>query len=541
MKKSFPVDVWSVKDYGLDKWHRECSNWPVSEREFLSLRADIDELYVRTIIELHPEVGDIFVVLYKLTIEYVMFVHSAIVVDRLNKAGLSVGYSNSSMYYEAIVRGNNDIRGIFYFYKTKLWLQTPSFQQRILNKLRVLKQHYKYYGFNWDYYVGLSDKSYWLALGCPSQEIERYAEFHGKQICFTYPFPLTPILHSNSANHVPVVDQVVCQLMSGLEEIAVKYGVQLQAAHIRYLQDMTGACFKEAWNSITEIRQLLRKGERTPILLSALGGVLARCVCIAGRREGYKIIGGNHGNSVGIFNSKSFATIDLSMVDTYVVQTMGAAKLFSKLRDHYTLSAHRQIEVVSVETDKYEQQWRMNQQNPLPYTIESVMLLEYPLTPFRHENVLAFWPYQLDLILRVAMFMRQQGIKTIMKRHPDRLPESEGLYDQYFDELVTEPFETVYEMADAYFFPNITTTTFGFALLTNRPVIFFETMIEDVWEEVHEPLGKRCSIIPSWFDTSGRLMFDEDALAEALRRKPEEPDTEFVEKYMFPEGVKAAQ
>ena len=142
--------------------------------------------------------------------------------------------------------------------------------------------------------------------------------------------------------------------------------------------------------------------------------------------------------------------------------------------------------------------------------------------------------YQLDLILRLGLFLRSKGLKTILKRHPDRLAESDGLYNDFFDKLIIEPFESVYEIADAYIFTNIATTTFGFALLTNRPVIFFETFLNEVWEEVHKSLRKRCRVIPSKMESDGLMLFDKDALAKAIRKKTEEPDTEFAQKYMLP-------
>ena len=121
-----------------------------------------------------------------------------------------------------------------------------------------------------------------------------------------------------------------------------------------------------------------------------------------------------------------------------------------------------------------------------------------------------------------------------MKLHPDRIRESGDLYDNYFDEWIADPFEEVHEMADAFLFTEVGSSTFGFALLTNRPVIFFDTMLNMLWEEVHEPLHKRCRIIPSQLTSEGRWVFDEDALVEALRSSPELPDEDFVKTYLIP-------
>ena len=39
-----------------------------------------------------------------------------------------------------------------------------------------------------------------------------------------------------------------------------------------------------------------------------------------------------------------------------------------------------------------------------------------------------------------------------MKRHPDRLTESDGLYDNVYNEQLVEPFEDIFDQADAYFY-----------------------------------------------------------------------------------------
>jgi hypothetical protein len=225
--------------------------------------------------------------------------------------------------------------------------------------------------------------------------------------------------------------------------------------------------------------------------------------------------------------------IELSMVDTFVVPTQGAVELVSMAVEKFLHPYGKDVEIVSCDSDEYERIRRLNRSKAPPPSIKKVMLLEFPLTELWYIGSYGlFWPYQLDLCLRIAKLMRRCRIKTILKRHPNRLKESEGVYDCYYDELLTAPFEEVYDEADAYIFPNIATTTFGFSLLTNKPVIIFESALEDVWEPARELLRKRCRVVPSWIAEDGRLMFDEDRLVDALLEPPEEPNDEFIERYM---------
>ena len=90
------------------------------------------------------------------------------------------------------------------------------------------------------------------------------------------------------------------------------------------------------------------------------------------------------------------------------------------------------------------------------------------------------------------------------------------MYDRYYDELLTLSFEAVYDEADAYIIPHIGTTAFGFALLTNKPIVIFEYVLDYLWEPASELLRKRCRVVPSWIADDGRLLFDENKLIDAL-------------------------
>lgn len=51
--------------------------------------------------------------------------------------------------------------------------------------------------------------------------------------------------------------------------------------------------------------------------------------------------------------------------------------------------------------------------------------------------------------------------------------------------------------------------------------------------EIYELIAKRCHIVSARFDERNRLIINEEELLDALAGKPAEPNTEFIEKYMF--------
>jgi CDP-glycerol glycerophosphotransferase (TagB/SpsB family) len=136
-------------------------------------------------------------------------------------------------------------------------------------------------------------------------------------------------------------------------------------------------------------------------------------------------------------------------------------------------------------------------------------------------------------IRRAKALKENNNIKLILKKHPDRLEESKGIYDEYYDELVTRPFEDVYDDADLFIFSEISTTTFGFAVMTNKPIIIFSDALKFVWNDVERMLRKRCIVIESSLSTDGKLMFDSISLMSALNSTLPLPNKDYIHKYIL--------
>lgn len=528
--KKFPVDIWSVKKYGVEEWYQTLF-WPVPDKELRSLYNDVDEFYIKIINQADPELGDAMSVIFNLIVDYyVSFVHVQMVVKRLRQAGFSIEYSPSARHYSEVVNAD---QGMLALTRKGFPPRSPSTKERVRGRIRTVLENIKYHKLNLNSYFEPSRKQNYLCFYYPDRDKQLYANSHGKKITIVHPRQFMPKGPFAPAN-LPKLEPTVRELISGVREIAEKYGVYLDVYQIEHFQDLTMTSLGLVGDYITQIRELLHSREPTSFLVQGLGNIFKRSLCVAGRREGFKMVGFTHGNTVGMNSFGTFSYVDLAITDAYVVPTKASVKLFSKLQKRYPVPYDRQVEIVSSDNEVYKKIWQENRKKALPSSIKTVMVIESPITGNLDRDVYFFWPYQVELILRVGKLMRKWGFKTILKRHPDRLAESEGVYDSYFDELMVEPFEKVYDKADALFYPYISSTTFGFSLLTNKTIIFLEEMLGSVWNELHDPLKKRCRVVPSWLDSTGKLMFNQDMLRDALQKEPGPPDEDFVQKYMFP-------
>lgn len=530
VKSAFPVDVWAVKRMGVDAW-LDGFPWPVSDLQMRALYRDVDEMYVNLINEVDPDLSDAFTVIFNSTAEYFVSVLNALLVkSRLREAGIPLDCTPGTRHFSERTAGPEDLSGL----TLKGFLPPlPSSWDRFRGVARSTLDQIKYRGLDARTLLGISRERDCLCFYHPTPQNQWYAKSIGKGITIVHPRQFMPRRPIAAGESLPGESQAVDRLVDGLERVAGLHGILLEDANLEQFRNVIRRCIGPVGGYISQIRGLLRLRKPTEILVDGLGNSFKRGLCVAGRREGFRMVGFTHGNTAGMSKIPGFAYVDMAMVDTYVVPTRASARLFTGMQEKYRLQHDRKTEMVSMDDEGGRKLWMENRDKPVAPAIRSVLIVENPILDNINRDLYLYWPHHLELLLRIGKNLRKTGVRTILKRHPDRLKESEGLYEPYFDEVLVERFEKVYENSDALFFPYICTSTFGFSLLTTKPIIFFETMLDSVADELHELLKKRCRVIPSRFDSKGKLLFDEKSLLEAISRPPEAPDTGFIERYML--------
>jgi hypothetical protein len=163
------------------------------------------------------------------------------------------------------------------------------------------------------------------------------------------------------------------------------------------------------------------------------------------------------------------------------------------------------------------------------------MVVGYPMNAVRYLYSSGdFFLFQVDLELRMMRLFKENGFIVLYKVHPERRKEAEGIYEGACDQILGEPFEEVWPQADAIVYPITTSSTFGYALTTNRPLIALDLQGKRWNRDAYDLLKKRCTMVPAWFTERNRVDFDEKNLLEALQRKPETPDYAYVRELMVP-------
>jgi hypothetical protein len=281
---------------------------------------------------------------------------------------------------------------------------------------------------------------------------------------------------------------------------------------------------------------LLEKGPSSKhFLFTETAQPVNKLVAHAFRRKGTKVVAFHHGNDMGGNIKTSVMYSGPSSCDEFVCPISECADSFRLKYQQTEISKYNKTEFTSTETEYYRKEWKELQLNPFPEKIQKVMIIGYPMTSMRYFDCPGLYFYfQLDLELRLVSLLKAHGFKVLYKIHPEVMTDVKNIFDGLCDRVISEPFEIVWHEADAFITKYSASTTFGFALCTNRP-IFFIDLEKGYWNHDHyEKLRKRCQMIDAWMNKQNRIEFDEDKLIEGLSSKPEYPDFSYIRKYMFP-------
>jgi hypothetical protein len=280
---------------------------------------------------------------------------------------------------------------------------------------------------------------------------------------------------------------------------------------------------------------LQRRRLPSTILVGRTAEPLIRTIALAARRKETKIVGFQHGHNMGYTHESARSYIDVSISDEFVCPTPKAAESFSDLAKLQSFTRNARTNFVSVGDQSYQALWNRHAGKIGPEKIRSVMVVGYPMDANRYiYGTGLFWNFKLDLELRIVRTLRQAGLKVLYRPHPAAQHVTPNLMAPEVDEVLLEPFEMVYQAADAILFTYPLTSTFGIGLCSEKPIIFIN-MEGEAWnKDLFRLLRKRCAIVSAKFDERNRVSFEPKDLLAAIDEAVETRDYEYVFTYLFP-------
>jgi hypothetical protein len=292
--------------------------------------------------------------------------------------------------------------------------------------------------------------------------------------------------------------------------------------------------FRKTLNAYLNCRDKFAGWPDNVLMIDCINNLYHRIVGSSWKSLGRKTIGFTHGNAYAtVYKPTVPRRGDLSILSEFIVSSEGEKHLLEDgLRDFSSSGIKSSFEIRTCGKNIYRQTYEANRNRPKVKVIKSVMLLGFPMSYHYH----AYHPEQnsmphIHLELTLIDVLKKNGYIVIYKAHPDTLEATRGIYDNKVDSIVTEPFEQVYNQADCILFGTPATTTFGFSLLTNIPIVCINTKGNYWHPELFEKLLKRSSMVDAVPDGRGRIVFKEQDLLQALTDAPGRMDFQVVEDF----------
>lgn len=532
-KTCFPVDIFAVKEYGIKKWQDEFF-WPVSDTEFVNLAKDIRQCLRKQINVQPEEISDLLVIQRRLLPEYLHFFHALKVMDKIKEEGKDILYSKNLLWYEDIANGtlknlNTLEKGrVKYGRLTKVRFVIKEFLSCRVYNIRFF---HRYFNFK-------KGAEAFKAYGSVGSLMKQYIKKMPHSLRFTTrrDWLKEEAFYKTPEKLTDNIKEASKTLIDELTLAANKNGIRLYDNHITYLEGLTEKEMLDAAKMLHFAKTAIKDKGKVRLLVSGLSDSFSRALYMTIRRQDGEVKSFSHGN-IGLYNIPTMAFSEFALSDEFITYTQKSAGLFERIKNNHPPLRNNKVSITSCESEEFFKLWRRHGNKPLPGHIRRVMIIGYPHSQWRKYQLPASLSLmQLDLELQMADILKNAGYDVIYKVHPNRIREVEGIFDDTARVFTKGYFQDYLDEADAFLFGNIKSTAFSIALCTNKPIVglIIDSGPYQPFPEAMELLKKRCSIIETKFDERNRVVFDKEELKATLAKKPEQPNTEFVETYMFP-------
>ncbi len=522
-----------IKKIGLERWHEDFF-WPLSGDAFVEIYHAMRKAYHSLVAASQSPLSDLLTAEFKLV--YVL--SEALCALRLQQAcklqGCKIVYSGGIAFFDLILsglKGNKDMAVIRTF-DQKIW-------DRPVDKLRLRYLILRHL-LNRGSICSLLTGSYMINIGKMTELKRKFLTRANKtSVDFSYLFSKAVADCKKDTELCFDAGKASYDIMCMTSEVGHSLDIDLPEQFFTTWKVFIEGRLKRSAVIHESLINFIRNRKwltGRSYLLNGLGNQYHRLIALAARKSGVKVVAATHGNTMGMVAQSRLSDIELSLVDSYLVQTQFAKKNYERILQLYPPVGGNRPEIISMEHDQYYKLCQKEQKSRLPSKIRKVMFIEHP-TIYGHDHDIpfGFQPILLDLAVRVLKCLSGH-FHVMVSVHPDALQNSDQgqIYRQYVDEIICDRFENNYDAADAFVFGYFPGTCFGFSLPTNKRIVYFDYGFRFLDKSTETMIKKRCYCLKTRTDERNRLLFDDSELLRVLTLPPEEPDMEFVKKKMFP-------
>jgi len=529
MEKIYPINIDGIKNIGTEKW-LEGYYIPVTGKEYQTIYDDVFTSYIDVVKQYNNDV------VYWIAISNVKTITTATARRILEVLRL---VSLKKKGYEYIVGKEkvgipNDISEYEYNSLAKINLIDKAisgldFQERFKNVLRTIKYSFPPLVFSGkSFLTNISSPVYFIG-DRSQQEVVAYCQQNK-----IAPIHLPPMLFAkNSYEKVdkdPDINEVLEFVCRFLVLINKQFPV-INSSLFELLRKEIDECFRYSLLLFRQNVNVLSRLKHDKLLVTGLGKQIHKIFIASWRYVGGDVEGLTHGNAFINSYSPGYFHI-LSLVNHYVAASAGHKEIVQKSAKDFSFGL-RMGNITFISQPYYKRLFTELQRKRPVNKIKKIMLVGFPMVDCYYPFLAGGYAFaQLSLELRIGKILRSNGYNVIYKPHPMTANDEEGIFDGYADEVVKARFEEVFDKADCIVFGYCATTTFGFSLLTNKPIVLIEVKGNFRYPRAFELIKQRCSVVEAE-EVDGKIHFDKKDVLAAVEDSLENINYDLLYEFAF--------
>ena len=249
------------------------------------------------------------------------------------------------------------------------------------------------------------------------------------------------------------------------------------------------------------------------LLVTEVGKPISKLITTAYQQSGSDVYCFHHGHDFSIKVQNIAHQRTVSHCKNFIVPNDYVANQYLKNYSKLPLEKKTHTKYISLDVESFD--GRINNKS-VDNSIKSIMIMGYPHNSTRYTDEKGLFSiFKIDLEYRLIRFLKDSGYRVIYKAHPDRLKEINGVFNDFVDDIISEPFEDSWQKSDAFIFTHTGTTTFGYSLsLGKRIVLINLEKCPLTIDEKH--LENIFRVVPAKMDIDNRIQFDKKNLLDSL-------------------------
>jgi hypothetical protein len=513
--KTSPIilgDMSAVRDKGAEYLSNNY-NWPVSTQEFIEFDSEINECYVKLLTDLDDSpMYDIALVELSFVSHLVQIFHYNYVKEYAIENNVELLSGLDSYHYRC---PNWEKLGSFYSDIEYPFGIVKRFIRRIIKNV-FFNRHITLFNFITNVVFG---REKIISIGS-NDPIRHKFIVESNYFCDNREW--IDLIQNKDVIGIDVnIEQEVDLIV---KKVINPFLVNLRKHKSFFIKNIDFDEIKKIWikriSDITVIYYNLYRIKKKPnkLLVTEVAKPLHKLITLAFQRDGVEVFCFHHGNDASYSQYRHSHEMTVSHCQYFLVPTKGIAKRYDRDYSHIPIEKRSNTKYISVEDNSLYKAFIENKKVKKRPVVNRIMIMGYPANSNRYasENGLFFYQ-KVDLEYRLINFLKNNGYYVIYKAHPDRLREVQGLFNNLVDEYIIEKFENVWHKADVFIFTYTSTSTFGYSLVTNRPILLLDNAKKCRNLSDYFLLKNRVNIIETDTRTNTRIIFDKHKLLKTLK------------------------